>query len=218
MYKAIILDMDGTLVNTERLWKQAEGKLLAAHGRAYDTVIHAEFLGLSVEDFIPALQKAYDLTHISSEILGDQLELFVQDLLETKTQPQEGALELVQYISQKSIPCAIASNSSHEIIRVTLKNQRWADGIQKRYSADDVARAKPSPDLYLHVAQELHVDPSNCIAVEDSLNGVRAAVAAGMTCLAVPDYELVDVALYQALTPYVYDTLQNVLSFIQDNF
>jgi len=215
--KAIILDMDGTLVDTERLWKQAESRLLSAHGRVYDTVIQADFLGLSVEDFIPAMQEAYDLEHLDGDMLSRELEAFAKELLESHTQPQAGVTELIEYISQLDVPCAIASNSSHDMIQATLKNQRWSDVITKRYSADDVPRAKPAPDLYLHVARELHVHPHDCIAVEDSLNGVKAAVSAGMTCLAIPDRELSEVTLYQSLTPYVYESLYEVLKFIQEN-
>lgn len=214
-YQAIVLDMDGTLVNTEALWKQAERNWLASYERAYDPVKHAQFLGLSVNDFVPAVQDVYDLTHVDSTILIDKLESHVRGLLETQTRPQVGTIELIDFIMDKQIPCAIASNSSHEMIQTTLKNQRWADAISKRYSADDVPRAKPAPDLYRHVAKELNVDPKHCIAVEDSLTGVKAAVSAGMICLAVPESELSDRETYQAVTPHVFETLHDVLTFIQ---
>ena len=214
-FHAIILDMDGTLVDTEKLWKEAEKELLLAYDRQYDPVIHAEFLGLGVADFIEAVQQAYDLTHIDSTTLEQDLENLASQLVAEKTQPTPGAVELIQYITDNAIPCAIASNSSHEIIQVTLSNQRWADGIVKRYSADDVPRAKPAPDLYLHVANQLGTDPQDCLAVEDSLAGLQSAVTAGMTCLAVPDKDLSDVDSFRAITPYVFDTLHEILNFIR---
>lgn len=216
-FKAIILDMDGTLVNTERLWKDAERALLADYNRIYDPVVHADFLGLAVGDFIPAIQHAYDLAHIDSKELEDSLDNRVRLLLEDKAEPTIGAINLINYIVDHDIPTAIASNSSHQIIQATLRHQRWADPIVKRYSADDVPNAKPAPDLFLYVAEQLKIEPQDCIAIEDSLNGVKGAVTAGMTCLAVPDFELSDINMFKALTPHVFESLHNALNFIQDN-
>jgi len=216
-YKAIILDMDGTLVNTERLWKDAERALLAAYDRTYDTVIHADFLGLAVTDFIPAVQHAYDLKHIDTKELEDNLENRVRALLETDAKPTDGAIDLINYIVEQAISCAIASNSSHGIIQATLRHQRWADPITKRYSADDVPNAKPAPDLFLYAAEQLNTEPQDCIVIEDSLNGVKAAVSAGMTCLAVPDFELSDINTFKALTPHIFESLTEALPFIQQH-
>ena len=216
-FKAIILDMDGTLVNTERLWKDAERALLAAYDRTYDTVIHADFLGLAVTDFIPAIQHAYDLKHIETKELEDNLENRVRSLLETDAKPTEGAIDLIKYIVDHATPCAIASNSSHAIIEATLRQQAWADPITKRYSADDVPNAKPAPDLFLYAAEQLNIEAQDCIVIEDSLNGTKAAIAAGMTCLAVPDFELSDINAFKALTPHIFESLTEALPFIQDN-
>jgi mannitol-1-/sugar-/sorbitol-6-/2-deoxyglucose-6-phosphatase len=216
-YKAIILDMDGTLVNTERLWKDAERDLLSAYDRTYDTEIHADFLGLAVTDFIPAIQKAYDLAHISAKELEDSLEDRVRLLLATEAKPTLGAIDLINYIVDNAIPCAIASNSSHAIIEATLRQQPWADSITERYSADDVPNAKPAPDLFLYTATKLNTEPQDCIVIEDSLNGVKAGVAAGITCLAVPDFELSNIDMFKAVTPHIFESLTEVLPFIQNN-
>lgn len=213
--KAVIFDMDGTLVNTERLWKQAERDMLSAHGRTYDHAIHKQFLGMAVSEFIPAVQTAYDLTHIAREILDADLESRVMRLLELETKPTIGANELVGYVVENNIPCAIASNSSHKIMHTTLSNQRWLDNISMRFSADDVPNPKPAPDLYLHVAKQLGVNPSACVAVEDSLTGVLSATSAGMTCIAVPDFELADIEAYRQATPHVFESLVDVLAFLK---
>lgn len=217
-FHAIVLDMDGTLVNTERLWKIAEREFLTAHEREYDHVIHSAFLGLAVPDFIEAVRRGYNLEHLEPAYLEADLEERAHTILSQKTEAQPGTLELIDYITVNQIPCAIASNSSHKIIETTLNNQIWAKAIPLRYSAEDVARGKPAPDLYQHVANELRVDPQYCIAVEDSLNGIKAALAAGMTCYGVPDFEHVDVEAYRAVTPYVFETLHEVLDHIKQHF
>jgi HAD superfamily hydrolase (TIGR01509 family) len=214
-FKAIILDMDGTLVNTERLWKQAEKDMLAAHGCTYNPETHKEFLGMAVREFIDAVREAYGLMDVSSEQLITELNTRVKAILMTDTLPTTGAEVFVQHIVDSGIPCAIASNSSHEIIEFTLKNQRWLDGIPMRYSSDDVPHAKPAPDLYLHVAELLGVAPQECLTVEDSLTGVRSATAAGMTCYAVPDFELADVEAYRQITPHIFESLVDVLEHLR---
>jgi beta-phosphoglucomutase-like phosphatase (HAD superfamily) len=216
-FKAIILDMDGTLVNTERLWKDAERALLADYDRIYDPVVHADFLGLAVGDFIPAIQHAYDLAHIDSKELEDSLDNRVRILLEDKAEPTIGAINLINYIIDHDILTAIASNSSHQIIQATLRHQRWADPIVKRYSADDVPNAKPAPDLFLYATTQLNIEPQDCIVIEDSLNGVKAAITAGMTCLAVPDFELSDIDAFRAVTPHIFESLTDAFSFIQNH-
>ncbi len=214
---AIILDMDGTLVNTEQLWKQAEKDMLNAYDRQYDAIKHAQFLGMAVHEFIPALQKVYDLLHIDTKQLENELEDRSAVILREQTAPTDGAVELIQYIVDNTISCAIASNSSHKMIRTTLSNQHWLDIIPKRFSSDDVPNAKPAPDLYLHVAQQLEVQPEDCLAIEDSLTGVRSATGAGMTCFAVPDHELSNTDAYRQITPYVFNSLVEVLEFIKTN-
>jgi len=216
-FKAIILDMDGTLVNTEKLWKDAERDLLLAYDRTYDTVIHTDFLGLAVTDFIPAIQQAYDLAHVDTKELEDNLENRVRILLETHAKPTKGAIDLVNFIFDNEIPCAIASNSSHAIIEATLRHQRWADPIIQRYSADDVPKAKPAPDLFLYTAGQLNVEPQDCVVIEDSFNGAKAAVAADMTCLTVPDFELSDINAFKTITPYIFESLTQALLLLQDN-
>jgi len=217
IFKAIILDMDGTLVNTEKLWKKAEKAMLSKYGCTYDTTIHAQFLGMAVHEFIPAVHEAYDLLHIPADELDAELESSVMVLLEQETQPTSGAEALIQYIVEHEIPVAIASNSSHKMIWATLANQRWLDVIPQRFSSDDVPNAKPAPDLYLHVVEQLGFLPENCLAIEDSLTGIRSATSAGMTCYALPDAELADIEAYHRITPHVFASLVDVLKLIKSS-
>lgn len=97
------------------------------------------------------------------------------------------------------------------IIKAVVKSQGWEDKIRHLYTANDVARGKPAPDVYLYAAQQLGVDAGDCIALEDSPNGARSAVSAGMTCYAIPDTHST-AAAFADITPHVFDDLHQVLA------
>lgn len=211
--QAIIFDMDGTLVDTEKLWAKSEKDLLKHHGRHYDHVTHAPFLGLSSDELVAGVRRAYDLEHLELNRLIDELHERVKAYLKLETEPCTGAEALVAAALKNNLASAIASNSSVDIIDATLENQRWLDPITTRCSADHVAKGKPAPDLYLFAAQQIRIAPENCIAIEDSLTGTMGAVAAGMICLSVPQGNF-DLAKYQAVTPYVFDNLVKLHQFL----
>lgn len=97
------------------------------------------------------------------------------------------------------------------IIDVTLGSQGWDEVFAVRCSAEDDKRGKPAPDVYLRTAHTLGIEPSACLALEDSPTGARAAVAAGMTCYAVPDPVHTDPDAFKDVTPHIFSDLNAVL-------
>jgi beta-phosphoglucomutase-like phosphatase (HAD superfamily) len=100
------------------------------------------------------------------------------------------------------------------IIEAVIDSQGWHTLIPQRCSAEGVARGKPAPDVYLLAAQTLKLAPGDCLALEDSVNGARAAVAAGMTCFAVPDPSHVAASAFAGVTPHIFDNLDSVLAHL----
>lgn len=213
--KAIIFDMDGLLVDSERLWKIAETELLAERGAQYDEQKHAPFIGMALPEFLPNIKRVYELDDDVDALMSELIQRVVA-IIKRDTQPQPGANDIVQFVLQHTIPHAVASSSPLAVIHATLDSQaQWAENFQVRCSADEVAKGKPSPDVYLLAAERLGVDPKACIALEDSPNGARAAVAAGMTCFAVPDLSHTTVEAFNDVTPHVFPSLHEALSEIK---
>ena len=124
-------------------------------------------------------------------------------------------LELLEYLLARGIPCAIASSSPMPIIDAVVTSQGWDRFFQTHVCGDDVTHGKPAPDIYLEAARRIGIAPEACLALEDSPNGSRAAVAAGMVTIAVPDLSHTSHAAFEAITPYVFDSLHEVQAALE---
>ena len=178
---AIIFDCDGVLVDSEVLAQEVETKLLADVGLHYDRrEFNLRFMGASEStfwEFIEADGQARLGRSITADLRGPMQER-VRAVFKERLAVVPGALEAVSAVRQKR---AVASSSSTKALRVKLKMVGLWDLFDPHvYSADQVTHAKPAPDLFLHAASELATPPAECLVVEDSVNGVRAGVAAGM--------------------------------------
>ncbi len=211
--QAVIFDMDGLLVDSEPVWTIAEDAMMAALGRQCDPEIQRTLVGMRMRDFIGGMHRAYGMTE-SVEDLCDDLVARMTVLIPDHVPPRPGARDLLDYLYARGIPCAIASSSPLSIIDATLAAQNWGRYFSIRVCGDDVPNGKPAPDIYLEAARRLGVDPADCLTLEDSPNGARAAVAAGMICYAIPDPTHSTGATFAAITPYVYPSLLDVIELL----
>lgn len=213
-YKAIIFDMDGLLVDSEVTWNEAETALFAARGIDYTHEIRAHIIGMRVDEMMVKLKGILDLAETEQQ-LEDELIARMLELIPTKVVVQPGAHDIVRFVAEQNIPHAIASSSPMSIIDATMDAMGWGEIFTLRCSADDDERGKPAPDVYLRAARLLGFDPVDCLALEDSPTGARAAVAAGMTCYAVPDQSHTKPSAFAEITPYVFSSLHEVLAELQ---
>jgi len=211
---AVIFDMDGLLVDSEPVWAIAESALLAARGKRTDDEIQKTLVGLRMSDFLAGMSRAYNLTESFNDLYAE-ITARMTALIPEKVVPRPGAPELLDYLYAHGIPCAIASSSPMAIIDATVAAQQWGCYFRVHVSGDDVAHGKPAPDIYLEAARQLDLSPSDCLALEDSTTGARAAVAAGMICCAVPDTSHTTPAAFEQVTPYVYDSLHDVIETLE---
>jgi HAD superfamily hydrolase (TIGR01509 family) len=185
--------MDGLLLDTEVVWQAAEEQLFAAHGAVFTR-----------EDKLAVIGTSFDLTaRYFAERLGqppergpalvEEMVLSMYQALQVDVAGRPGALELVARLRGR-LPLALASNSPRRLVDAALATARLTDVFDVIVTSDDVAHSKPAPDIYLLVCQRLGVEPEHVLALEDSGAGVAAAKAAGLACIAVPQFAETDVA------------------------
>ena len=207
--QGIIFDMDGLLVDSEPVWQIAETAMLTARGKVYDWSIFQHLVGMGTRHFLASVAEAYELPDTVDALLDEMIERMVT-LIPQEVQPRPGALEMVQYVTENNIPCAIASSSPIAIIEAVIASQNWGYVFSIFCSGQEVTHSKPAPDIYLLAAERIGVNAAYCFALEDSPTGARAAVAAGMTCFAVPDPTHTNRAAFINITPHVFDSLHDV--------
>ncbi|MFD9565037.1 HAD family hydrolase [Streptomyces sp. NPDC059994] len=183
--RAVLFDMDGTLVDTERAWVEVVERVAARHGYALVGTGRTAVYGRSVEDTATML---YEPLGIQQAALAAELGDGFAARLADGAEPRPGALRLLSVLRRNQVPTALVSASPRAVVdRVAafLAGHRF-DAV---YGAEDTVRTKPAPDPYLAAAAALGAEPSRCVAVEDTVTGVASAEAAGCAVLAVPSME-----------------------------
>jgi HAD superfamily hydrolase (TIGR01509 family) len=181
--KAVIFDFDGVVVDSEKYWIDLDEHFFPTVASGYTLDHGKEMMGLGRRAGYDYLVEKLNMS-LSYEDYCAALEEHVRDIYFTKTQLLPGVRELLAEIVAVNMPLAIASSSRHKWISGALSRFGLAEVFHAISTADDVGdRTKPFPDVYLHAAAALGVDPADCLAIEDSRNGIKAAKAAGMYCI-----------------------------------
>jgi HAD superfamily hydrolase (TIGR01509 family) len=181
---AVIFDCDGLLVDTETCWTRAETALFAAHGHPFGPAQKRLVIGKTLEAAGEAMAEYFGRPGAGPELarrLGD----LVAVELAGGAAALPGARELVLAVRDRR-PVAVASNSPRPFVTAALTSAGLADLFTHSLAAEDVASAKPAPDLYLAACARLGADPARSVAFEDSPTGVASARAAGLFVVGVP--------------------------------
>jgi len=184
MFKALIFDMDGVLIDSEPLHKQIEQDILKELGVNVSLEEHFKFASMG-KVMWDIMKKRYGF---NKEVTTDELhkekeKRYIKALTSKPILPIDGLKELVTYAKEKGLLLAVASSASIFNINLVLK----AIGLEQFFglivSGEQVPRNKPYPDIYLKTAELLKLEVEECAVVEDSANGVKSAKAAGMYCI-----------------------------------
>jgi HAD superfamily hydrolase (TIGR01509 family) len=183
---AIVLDLDGVIVDTEEVWDRERRAYVAAHGGTWTAAATRTMQGMSSAEW-----SAYLGDELGAEGDAAAISAAVAALVVAEVQRElpllPGAIRAVNALAH-AYPLALASSANREVIDAVLDGAGITDRFQATVSSEEVERGKPAPDVYLEAARRLGVDPSACAAVEDSSNGLRSAHAAGMIVVATPNH------------------------------
>src|SRR5476651_1289314 len=183
---AVVFDMDGLLFDTEKLYGQAILTAAGELGLAMTTEVFLTFVGTPWAHNRRQMLEAYGEAYPAEELRVAWMRHF-KLLVAGNLDLKPGVGMLLDLLDELGLPRAIATSSSHSTVVHHLGEHGLADRFNHVVAAGDYANSKPAPDPFLMAAQKLGVDPRDCLALEDSLNGVRSASAAGMMTVMVPD-------------------------------
>ncbi len=178
-FRAAIFDLDGVLWDGEPLYHEAFNVVLKPYGHSLSQDDYVRIIGSSVEASWDWVRKRFNLTDPTERYTRAYDEVVLR-LLERPVEPLPGARPLIEELRRRGVPIALASASLRQWVDATLRRLGLQDAFDTTVSASDVNNSKPAPDLFLAAAQRLGVPPQDCLAVEDTLAGVRSAKAAGM--------------------------------------
>jgi len=188
--EAVVLDMDGVLIDTEPAWRAAESAVFAGLGIPLSESDLLDSTGQPVEELIPIWRQRLPDGDRSSRLTDAEVAGRIVDRIiahvRTEGEAMPGVTAAVALFERHGLRLAIASSSPLRMIDAVC-DRLGLDRIEVRCSAMDEVRGKPAPDVYLTAARRLGIAAAGCLALEDSPNGLASAKAAGMRCVAVPD-------------------------------
>lgn len=212
--QGVIFDMDGLMLDTEtvslRAWLAASTEL----GHTLPASLWHDIIGMN-----HAGSQAYLRAQLGDDFplqaLTARTQHHYQSILSSEgVQLKAGLLDLLDWIAARALPCAVATSTRHALALKKLSAAGILERFQQVIGGDQVAHGKPAPDIYLKAAADLRLAPSACIALEDSVNGVRASHAAGVAVILVPDL-VMPPASVQALACATVDSLTQAAAIIE---
>lgn len=205
---AVIFDMDGVIVDSERLWDDAREELVRETGGRWGANAQRDMMGMSSKQWSVYVRDVLEVPlpaeEINDRVVSRLIELYREDFPLI-----DGAVESVRAAAEHW-PLAIASSSNRELIDLVVDLAGLRDDFRVTVSSEEAGKGKPEPDVFLKAASLLGADPDECVVIEDSGNGIRAGVAAGMRVIAVPNKDFPPAEDALALAHAVVDRVSEV--------
>jgi HAD superfamily hydrolase (TIGR01509 family) len=185
MIEAVIFDLDGVLVQSEEVWERVRRRFVEDNGGTWHQQSHRHMMGVSTAAWVDYLVSDLGVRlppdEVAKRVIGELLEDYSRQL-----PLLPGAVEAVRGLATE-LRLAVASGSPISLIDAVLRGANIRGLFEVVVSSDEVAAGKPAPDVYFEACSRLGVEPSRCVVVEDSTNGIRSAAAAGTRIIAIPN-------------------------------
>ncbi len=186
MLKGVIFDMDGVLVNNMAVHFRAFAAMAERYNlQAEEGVDFSHLNGRGNDDIITALFPAELVAEKGIKALADEKEALYREIYAPEIVPTAGLVSLLGELKEAGLRCAVGSSGPRENVEFVLRECHIEPYFDVRISGDMVTRCKPDPEIFLTAAQQLGLEPSECLVFEDAISGVRAAKAAGMRVIAL---------------------------------
>ena len=185
MIKAIIFDMDGVLVDSEPIHIEIEKRQFELNHLSITEEEHHRYIGVATDVMWQEIAKRHPLPNKLEVLIEQNKTESIRFFTELKKIPvMPGLIDLLEKLALKSYPMAVASSSFPEIIELILAKTGLRKYFQAVVSSQEAGKSKPEPDVFLLAAKRLGISPEHCLVIEDSKNGIKAAHAANMSCIA----------------------------------
>lgn len=189
MIEAVIFDMDGVLINSEPLWREAEIAGFATVGLDFDDAMCKRTMGKRLPEVVAFWRRELGWNGATDEEMTRLIFANVKALIQAKGVAMPGVMEALELVQSLGLKCAIASSSDQELIDTVVDQLNIGHFFDLTRSAQYETYGKPHPAVFIETGKALGVPPERCLVIEDSLNGVIAGRAAGMKVIVVPDEE-----------------------------
>ena len=203
----VIFDLDGTLVETEQVWRDVRRDFVRTHGGRWNDAAAAAMIGMRTNEWARYIHEDLGVAVDASEIAGEVLPGVIARLRNVPILP--GASEALVRLG-RTFRLGLATSAALPVANAILAQTGWRERFAVVVSADEVSRGKPAPDVYLRALELLDVAPDRAAAVEDSANGIRSAYNAGLRVIAVPNREFAPDAEALSLAARTITTLRTL--------
>ncbi len=185
MKKGAIFDMDGTLFDSERIYKNAWLETVEYFGKDRGAELTKEVSGASEANCRKIIKNFYP--DVDVDKFFDHVIETAEKIFEKGVDLMPGVVEILKFFEENGVKMAIASSSSHAVINRNIERADIKKYFTAIISGDDVRNGKPAPDIFLLAAEKINVPAVDCYVFEDSYNGIRGAYAAGCAAIMIPD-------------------------------
>jgi beta-phosphoglucomutase family hydrolase len=183
MLKAVIFDLDGVIIDSEPFHLVVNEKIFANLGIALSENDYQSFIGTTHKDMWTTIKRKFNLPQPVPELVNMQVSGNINYIKNEKIEAIQGVADLLFEIKKANIKIGIASSSPTEVIELVINKLGINDYFSAIVGGEKIEKGKPAPDIFLEAAKLLNIKPENCVVIEDSENGVKAAKAAGMKCV-----------------------------------
>lgn len=215
--KAVIFDLDGTLVDSMWIWKSIDIDFLSSRNLAFPEDLQREVEGKSFSETAVYFKERFSLTESIDEIKAIWNEM-AYDKYKYEIELKPGAKEFLSWLKRHHIVMGIATSNSRELVDVIMERHHLEKYIKEVHTSCEVSKGKPAPDIYLKVAGHLNVEPKECLVFEDIVNGIMAGKNAGMKVCCVEDkYGHDELSVKKELADYYIEDFTQIKLSMEEN-